>query len=241
MSGAAPSTGGDADGAGDPVAAARRRGACTFMGLELLVAEGVLVPRAETELLGRVACEALAELGHPAFVVDMCCGSGNLACALSARFPSVRVLAADLGAAAVQLARRNADALGLGARVEVVESDLFAALEPRGLDGQVDLVVCNPPYISSGRLDARAELLAHEPRAAFDGGPYGLSIQQRVVRDAARFLAPGGLLAMEIGAGQARQASLLFARADAYEPPTLTLDASGEARVVAARRKALAP
>lgn len=222
---------------GDEVEDAYRAGARQFMGVELFVAPGALVPRAETELLGGVACELCASLGPAPLVVDMCAGSGNLACAIASRCGAARVVAADLTDGAVAVARRNVDRLGLADRVEVLQGDLFAPLEGRDLEGRVDLVVCNPPYISSGRLAERPDLTRREPREAFDGGPYGLSIQQRVVRDAARFLRPGGLIAMELGAGQARQVTLLVDRTRAYEPVVLTCDAAGEPRVAVARKK----
>lgn len=227
----------------DAIDAALQRGVRAFMGVELFVASGALVPRTETELLGRVAAAHLDALARergprePILVVDMCCGSGNLACALASRTPGARVWAADLTEPCIALARRNVDKLGLAGRVEVLQGDLFAPLAPLGLAGRVDVIVCNPPYISSTRLAERFDLLAREPREAFDGGPYGLTIHQRVIRDAARFLRPGGWLAVELGAGQARQASLLFGRARAYDEPILANDAAGEPRVAAAFRR----
>ena len=156
-----------------------------FMDVPVMVAPGVLVPRPETELLGQTARRQLeAVRSQPPLVVDMCCGSGNLACALAVAAPRARVWACDLTDACVSLAQRNAQHLGLADRVTVLQGDLFAPLDP-GLQGAIDLVVCNPPYISSGRLARdRAELLVNEPREAFDGGPFGISIQQRVVRQA---------------------------------------------------------
>jgi release factor glutamine methyltransferase len=222
--------------------AAYRLGRQAFMGLDLLAAPGALVPREETELLGRTAVEALrgCEAAEPR-VIDVCCGSGNLACAVAAAFPAARVWASDLTDGCVALARRNAEHLHFQDRLTVVQGDLFAplALTVPPLEGTVDLVVCNPPYISTGRLEKdRAELLEHEPREAFDGGPYGLSIHQRVIKDALAFLRPGGTLLFEIGAGQERQITILFDRARAYEGVTLVSDAGGSPRVALGRRKA---
>jgi len=205
-----------------------------FMGLDLETGPSVLVPRQETELLAKTALGLLDELGPSATrVIDMCCGSGNLACALAHSRPDLRVWASDLTDACVELARRNVARLGLDGRIEVRQGDLFASL---GDVGRVDLVVCNPPYISTGRLAKdSAHLLENEPREAFDGGPYGLSIHQRVVREAPEFLPPGGFLAFEIGQGQERQLELLFARTRAYEAPRMFRDAAGAVRVVAAK------
>ena len=203
-----------------------------FMNLDLLVERGVLVPREETELLGNTALELLPEKSK---VVDMCCGSGNLACAIASRKPDARVWASDLTDACVSLAKRNAEFTGVQNQVEVVQGDLFAGL--KGLEGSIDVVVCNPPYISQARLAGeRAVLLENEPREAFDGGPYGLSIHQRMVKEALPFLKPGGHLLFEIGLGQERQVTLLIARTRAYEPVRAVCNAAGEARVVVARK-----
>lgn len=202
-----------------------------FMDVELLVERGVLVPRAETELLGRTAVELLED---DARIIDMCCGSGNLACGLAFHLPQARVWASDLTDACVALARRNADHVGVN-NVTVVQGDLFGALA--GLEGTIDLIVCNPPYISQAKLAGeRAALLENEPREAFDGGPYGLSIHQRVVKEALPFLKPGGWLLFEIGLGQERQVKMLFERTRAYEALRTVATAAGEVRVVAARK-----
>lgn len=221
--------------------AAYLSGRQTFMGVELLAAPGALVPRAETELLGGTALETLQRLlaigVHP-LVVDMCCGSGNLACALASRVPEARLWAADLTDGCVTLTRRNVEHLALGSRVTVCQGDLFAAVGGQGLEGRLDMIVCNPPYISTGRLAKdRANLLEHEPREAFDGGPYGISIQQRVIRDAPAFLKSGASLLFEIGLGQERQVQGLFERSGAYQDIRIVANAEGQPRVLGARKR----
>jgi release factor glutamine methyltransferase len=208
-----------------------------FLGLRLEAPPGTLAPRPETELLARTALEVLDAEPRPSpRIVDMCCGVGNLAVALAVRVPSARVWASDLTAACVAATRRNVAAYRLEARVAVTQGDLFAALAGQGLEGAVDLVVCNPPYISTGRLAGdRAHLLEHEPRAAFDAGPYGLGIHQRVVREAPAYLRPGGRLLMEFGEGQARQVGLLLERRGVYRDVRIVADAAGVARVAVAR------
>lgn len=208
-----------------------------FMGVELELAPDVLVPRLETELLGREAVARLRGSTGPATVVDMCCGSGNLALAIAAEIQTARIWAADLTASTVELARRNTERLRLSQRVTIRQGDLFGALEGDGLAGTVDMIVCNPPYISTGRLASdSAHLLEAEPREAFDGGPYGISIQQRVIRDAVAVLKPGGWLLFEFGLGQDRQASAMIARTKAYETPLFAHDADGAPRVAMARK-----
>jgi HemK-like putative methylase len=208
---------------------------CRFLGVELALAPGVLVPRGETELLGRSAMEILGTMAGEPVVVDMCCGSGNLAIAIARHCPNARLWAADLTNETVELAKSNAKRLSLAGRVAVRQGDLFGAFAGDGLAGTVDMVVCNPPYISSARLDGRsAHLLAQEPREAFDGGPYGISILQRLIRDAAGFVRLGGWLLCEFGEGQERQAAALVARTKAYEEPSFAF-IDGKPRVMIAR------
>lgn len=213
-----------------------------FLGLSLELAPGVLVPREETELLGRTAIDTLSQLGitEPR-VIDMCCGSGNLACAIATHVPDARVWAADLTPEATALAERNVRRLGLESRVTVARGDLFGALTGFSLAGTIDLVVCNPPYISSKRLASdRAFLLEREPREAFDGGPYGLSIHQRTIKEAVAFLRAGGYLAFEVGLGQDKQVTMLFTRARTFDEPRVVKNEAGEGRVVIARMRAQA-
>lgn len=208
-----------------------------FMGIELELGPDVLVPREETEILGNAAVGLLGGCAAGARVIDMCCGSGNLGLAVATKVPGAQVWSADLTDATVAVARRNVDRLGLGDRMSVAQGDLFGAFDGLDLAGTVDLVVCNPPYISSARLEGeRSELLASEPREAFDGGPYGLSIHQRLIRDAVAFLKPGGWLAFEFGEGQDRQVAALVARGRAYAPVEFATDAARLPRVAIARK-----
>jgi release factor glutamine methyltransferase len=206
------------------------------MGLELLVSRGALVPRAETELLGRTAVETLRTLGSRALrVIDMCCGAGNLACAIAHHLPQTRVWASDLTCDCVETTRSNVSMLALEDRVTVWQGDLFEAVGTLGLQGTIDAIVCNPPYISEGRLAGdRAHLLELEPREAFAAGPYGLSIHTRVVKEAPALLRPGGVLLLEVGLGQDRQVKTLFERRNAYEGVTIVQNDAGEGRVVMA-------
>jgi len=205
-----------------------------FMGIELIAAAGALAPREETELLGNTALSAMRASAAPApRVIDMCCGSGNLACALAHHMPGAQVWASDLTDGCITVSRRNVAHVGVSSRVQIVQGDLFAGLQGLGLEGTIDVIVCNPPYISKGKLASQsAELLKHEPLEAFDGGPYGLSIHQRVVKDALTFLCPGGTLLFEIGLGQDRQVKMLFERTKSYVDIQLVANAIGEVRVV---------
>ncbi|RWE27419.1 MAG: peptide chain release factor N(5)-glutamine methyltransferase [Mesorhizobium sp.] len=216
------------------VADAYSRGSAVFMGMEMLVASGALVPRPETELLGSTALDVLHQMNLPApRVVDMCCGAGNLACAIARHVPSARVWASDVTDACAELASRNVLHHGLADRVFVLRGDLFEALSALLPPATIDIVVCNPPYISEKRLEGdRSHLLALEPREAFAAGPYGIAIHMRVVKDAARYLRPGGALLFEVGLGQDRQVASLLERSWAYDNIGVVTNLAGEARVV---------
>ena len=206
-------------------------GHALFLGVELLSDAGAL----------RTAIEVINALGvERPRIIARCCGAGNLACAIATHIPTAQVWASDLTDGCVSLSRRNVERLGLGDRVHVHQGDLFESL--RGLDaaleGTIDAVVCNPPYISSSRLDEgdRATLLAHEPREAFDGGPYGLSIQTKVTKAARDFLRPGGWLLFEFGLGQEKQIAALYKRARNYGDVQNRPDPQGTPRVALAQR-----
>lgn len=177
-----------------------------FLGLELLAEPGAMIPRRETEILGRAALDGLrarAPAAASLTVLDVCTGSGNLALAYAFHEPKARVHASDLSPDAVEVARRNAEFTGLSARVEFRCGDLFAPFDDSPLVGACDLVSCNPPYISTAKVATMpAEISRHEPKLPFDGGAFGISVITRLVKDAERFLKPGGALCFEVGAGQ---------------------------------------
>lgn len=204
-----------------------------FMGVELLAGPEALVPRKETELLGRTA---LAKLPAGATrIVDVCTGSGNLAIALASARPEVSVFAADLSVAAVTLARRNAVFAGVAGRVHFGEGDLFGGLAAEAKPA--DLLVCNPPYISTAKVDAMAEeISAHEPRLAFDGGGFGLGVVARLIAEAPEWLKPGAWLCFEIGKGQGTFLQRSLTKAGAYDAIEPVADVAGEIRVLAARK-----
>jgi release factor glutamine methyltransferase len=220
------------------VANAYRAGRVTFMGLSLHVAPGALVPRSETELLVMVAIRLLsAHAKQPVQVIDLCCGVGNVSCAIAHALPAAKIWAIDIEAKCAELARSNAVKCGVADRVSVLEGDLLTSLADAGLEGGVDAIVCNPPYISEHRLAGQAaHLLEQEPRSAFAAGPYGLSVHARLARDASHYLSAGGHLCMEIGLGQGRQVYRLLERTGAYDEIQLVPNADGEERVIAARR-----
>jgi release factor glutamine methyltransferase len=211
----------------------------SFMGVEMLAGPGALIPRRETELLGEAAAalvnEAVQSRGQ-ALAVDVCTGSGNLALGIAAAVPQAQVFGADLSEEAVQLALRNAEHLGLSARVEFRRGDLLAPFDEGRFLGQVDVLSCNPPYISSAKVSLMAEEISRfEPELAFDGGPFGIRILNRLIAEAPRFIRPGGWLAFEVGAGQGVSVQRRLGANSRYgEIRTLT-DSRGEIRALVSR------
>ncbi|WP_224368326.1 peptide chain release factor N(5)-glutamine methyltransferase [Hyalangium versicolor] len=158
----------------------------------------VLIPRPETELLVEAALRVLPK-DAPSRALDVCTGSGCIAISLASERPQASLLATDLSPDACALARENAETLGVGARVTVVQGDLFA---PVPADARFQLVASNPPYIASEEIPGLSAEVRREPRLALDGGRDGLAVLRRVIEGARRCLLPGGLLAMEIGETQ---------------------------------------
>jgi release factor glutamine methyltransferase len=207
-----------------------------FMGLELTVSPDALLPRRETEILARGAEAIVAELVEnqgSALAVDTCCGSGNVALALAHREPALRVVGVDLSDAAVELAKLNARSLGLDDRVEFRAGDLLTPV--LDLTGQVDLITCNPPYISTANVLAMTdEIATHEPQMAFDGGPFGIRILSRLIKKAPSLLRPYGHVAFEVGLGQGEPMLARIQKMDVYASIEPFRDASGAIRAIAA-------
>ncbi|SHN42408.1 putative protein N(5)-glutamine methyltransferase [Cryptosporangium aurantiacum] len=167
-----------------------------FCGLRITVDPGVFVPRRRTELLVR---QAAALAPSAATIVDLCCGSGALGVALAAALDGVALHAVDIDPAAVRSARRNVLPVG----GHVYEGDLYAPLPPT-LRGRVDVLLANAPYVPTEAIRLLPpEARVHEHRVALDGGPDGLDVLRRVIRDAASWLAPGGHLLVETSERQA--------------------------------------
>jgi release factor glutamine methyltransferase len=190
-------------------------------GIRLVMEPGVFVPRRRSELVLRLAVEALeAGDAHPprgtrTVAVDLCCGSGALGAVLVAARPDVEVHAADLDPAAVACARRNLPP------DRVHEGDLYAAL-PERLRGRVDVLLVNAPYVPTDEIAMMPpEARDHENRVALDGGSDGLDVQRGVCAGAAEWLSPGGTLVIETGRTQADRTAALV-RSAGLEPRIVT-------------------
>lgn len=196
-----------------------------FWGREFRVTPAVLIPRPETEMLIE---QALLLRPAPGRVLDLCTGSGCIAVTLALEL-GADVTATDVSAAAVEVARDNARALG--ARVSILEADLAD-----GVEGPFDLITANPPYVETGEI-ARLmrEVRDYEPRVALDGGDDGLEVWRRIEPAARRLLSPGGWLLGEFGSGQADAILRLFAAP--WQSAHIMNDLAGLPRAIAVQYK----
>jgi release factor glutamine methyltransferase len=212
-------------------------GYTTFMGLTFHCTPAALIPRAETELLVKTVLAHVESLGDTAVtIIDMGTGSGNIAVSLARHAPNAHLYASDISREAVDLAQQHVTMHQLNGRVHLFCGDLFMPL-PDHLHTQTDIIVCNPPYLPTKTIaNLPPEIKEHEPHVALDAGPYGLNIFRRLVKDALDFLKPGGLLAFEIGAGQAQMASRLLQKAGGYTHIRHHKDHIGDVRVLTAQK-----
>ena len=172
----------------------------------------------------------------PLLVADICTGTGCIACSIASEHPLTRVIATDISADAVALARENADNLGLGERVSVVECDLGEKIDP-ALIGSLDLVVSNPPYIPTAVLnDIPREVSGNEPALALDGGDDGLDVFRRLLEWCAGALKPSGGFAFELHETRLDDAAAEAAQAG-FTDVRIARDLAGRPRVLTARKR----
>ncbi len=215
----------------EPVA--RIVGTKEFWSLTLRVGAATLVPRPETETLIEAALDFIDRRGarsRPLRIADLGTGNGAILLALLSELPAACGIGTDVSAAALAVARHNAERLGLsGARF--VACNMAAALR-----GPFDLIVSNPPYVASAEIAGLApEVRDFDPRAALDGGTDGLTFYRALAAAAPALLAPGGALIAELGAGQAQSVATLFAGAG-LAPATPRHDLSGVPRALCAAK-----
>lgn len=209
------------------------RGFREFYGRPFVVNRDVLIPRPETEHLVEVALASLQAKDLCARVLDMCTGSGCVAITLKCALANIVVDAVDASPKALAVAKQNALRLGARWNTRWLVGDLFAPLgapKPR-----YDLIVANPPYIASKDIDSLdPDVRVFEPHLALDGGRDGLSLVRPLVQQAPSWLVAGGVLAFEIGAGQASEVVRLLSQAGFIDVQT-TKDYAGHERIARGR------
>lgn len=201
-----------------------------FWNLTFDVSPAVLIPRPETELLVDAVLEHAPDPLRPLAVVDVCTGSGCVGVAIASERPRAHVVATDLSAAALGVARHNARRLGVGPRVTCVQTDLLA-----GIRGHFDVITANPPYVAErDRPGLQPEVREFEPSIALFGGFLGLSIIARLIAESADRLTPEGLLIFEFGAGQDDAVLELISASGGLKMLEVRADLAGIPRVVVA-------
>jgi release factor glutamine methyltransferase len=217
---------------GEPVA--RLLGLKEFWGLPLQLSAATLVPRPDTETVVELALEMLRGGPDPdrPRIVDVGAGSGAILLALLSELPGAYGIGTDISATALRTAAANARHLGLARRAAFVACDYVAALS-----GVFDLIVSNPPYIRSAEIiDLATEVRDHDPLSALDGGSDGLDAYRALVPQAARLLAPGGVLVVEVGHDQSADVERLMTAAGLTLERPPKADLAGTARAVAGRK-----
>ncbi|MGQ9578800.1 MAG: peptide chain release factor N(5)-glutamine methyltransferase [Candidatus Aminicenantales bacterium] len=203
-----------------------------FWSLTLRVKKGVFIPRPETESLVELALEI--SWPRNGIAVDIGTGCGAIALALARERPAATIVATDISARAISLARENALRLGISNFI-LRKGSLFSPLISMGLEGRCDLIVSNPPYVAVGDWpDLPPETKLFEPRQALVAGRLGLEFIFKLVRGAGRFLRPGGYLILEIGFGQRERIEAFLLRKPGVEWFWRN-DLSGITRVLAVR------
>jgi release factor glutamine methyltransferase len=237
-------------GAGEPLQYIL--GHAEFYGRTFIVSPGVLIPRPETETLVERSLGLLKDMSTldgvgTRRVLDIGTGSGAIALTIAAELPEANVVATDISSAALDIARYNAESLGVADRVDFREGDLFAPVAQIApvapvapVAGEVfDAVISNPPYVSESERDSLAvEVRDHEPSEALFSGDDGLDTIRRIVAAAPEYVAPGGFCAMEVGMGQPEVVRALWSDAAPDWSVEVTSDLAGVERIVVARRPA---
>ena len=175
-----------------------------FYGLDFIVTPDVLIPRPETEFLVERVLKLIEESKEASpLIVDVGTGSGCIAVSVAVHARNARVLATDVSPSSLDIAMKNAAKHGVRDRIEFLAGDLLAPLAGRDLEGAIDILASNPPYVNARSVDQlQPEVRDWEPHAALLGGPEGLDFYGRLFEDAAGYLKPDGFMVIEIGYDQ---------------------------------------
>ena len=211
-----------------------------FYGLDFIVTPDVLIPRPETEfLIERVMNLVEDSKQDSPLIVDVGTGSGCIAVTVAKQLPRARLIATDASPAALDIARTNAERHGVRDRIEFLEGDLLAPLAKRGLEGAVDVLASNPPYVNEESSELlQREVRDWEPHEALFGGVDGLDFYRRLIAESPHYLKPGGYIVLEIAFSQVDSISEMV-KGSAFELVDTTRDLQGIPRTLCLRRAAL--
>lgn len=213
---------------GEPVA--YLIGEWEFYGLPMDISRDVLVPRDDTEVLARRAIELASAAEAPAKVIDLCCGSGCIGVAIAAHVPQAKVTLCDISEEALRITRQNIRRNQVGGQAITMTADALAP--PPAVLWQCDVLVCNPPYITTEEIDTLEDSVRlYEPRLALDGGADGLDFYRTVASMWKGNIKPGGSLLFEVGYTQAGQVEEILMQ-NGYQIGEALRDTAGHFRVV---------
>lgn len=214
--------------AGEPVAYIT--GSWEFYGLPMIVTPDVLIPRMDTEVLVNTAKELLTGYKMDAKVLDLCCGSGCITCAVGHEMPATKLVAVDISPSALEICRKNIALNRLSARAICMQADALSS--PPMSIGQFDMIISNPPYIATAEIDTLdSSVKDHEPLWALDGGEDGLRFYKSIIKHWRTTLRPYGMLLFEVGEGQAVAVSEML-QAASFRSVFTRKDTLGVDRVV---------
>ncbi|MDR0953609.1 MAG: peptide chain release factor N(5)-glutamine methyltransferase [Elusimicrobiota bacterium] len=205
-------------------------GEAEFLGRLFSISPTVLIPRPETEELIEQSLKHLS-ISQPQNILDLCTGSGCIAISLAFLFKTAKITSADISAEALKVALKNAQNLNVEQRINFVKTDLFEQIE-----GKFDFIISNPPYIPTDIIATLSPEVKCEPNLALDGGADGLRIIEKIVKEAPKYLSKNGLLALEIGHGQAQKVVEFFKSKEWLAPKT-GKDIAGIERFIFAQKK----
>ncbi len=213
-------------------------GKTEFYSLELDITNDCLIPRPETELLAQRAIEFLRKRQNLQFVCDLCTGSGCIAVAIAKNFPEAKITATDICESALKAAANNIKKHDLKQKITLLCGDLFDPIVPQMDISRFDLIVSNPPYVSSTeyeKLDANVK--EYEPKLALHAGVDGLDVYRRICRQIDEFLKPDAALMLEIGYAQGPAVRELLEKTDCFSQITIEKDCHDNDRIVTAIKK----
>ena len=210
-------------------------GRTEFYSIELDITADCLIPRPETELLVQRAIEFLRMRDGVQFVCDLCTGSGCIAVAIAKNFPDSRIIATDISAGALEVAARNVTKHGLNERIKLLQGDLFEPLVGQLDVTEFDMIVCNPPYVSSAEYETLApNVKDYEPKSALLAGTDGLDVYRRLIDRADSFLKPSAALVLEVGYAQGPAVRELLEQTEVFAEVRIEKDPNDNDRVVTA-------
>jgi release factor glutamine methyltransferase len=212
-------------------------GQTEFYSLDIKVSPDCMIPRPETELLVERAIEFLRKRDGKQFVCDLCTGSGCITVAIAKNCPNAHIVATDICDSALAVAAENVAGHNVNGQVSLLCGDLFAPII-EGLDNaKFDLIVCNPPYVSSGEYEILGKNIRDfEPKRALWAGGDGLNIYRRIVESVDEFLKPDAALMLEIGYAQGKAVRELLEQTDIFAEIKIEKDAQNNDRIGIAKR-----